>query len=54
MKEDSKSLISKYSEMWAAFQSGQLSESEWVAYTLDVLYTLLEENRDVFMRLKDR
>jgi hypothetical protein len=44
----------EYKEMFAKVQSGQISEKEWFDYCFEVLGNVVEENKDVFVRLKNR
>lgn len=44
----------QYYEMFAKVQSGIISEECWKDYCLNMLNEVLEQNKDVFIRLKNR
>ncbi len=44
----------QYSEMFAKVQNGQISEEVWFDYCLEILSQIIEENKSVFVRLKER
>ena len=43
-----------YNEMFAKFNVGKITEQEWKAFCLKVLCEVMEENKDVLIRLKNR
>jgi hypothetical protein len=43
-----------YNEMFAKFNAGKITEQEWKAFCLEVLCEVMEENKDVLIRLKNR
>jgi len=44
----------QYYEMFAKVQSGIISEEVWREYCFNMLNEVLEQNKDVFIRLKNR
>lgn len=44
----------KYLEMLAAFRAGQITVAVWMEFCNEYLTQILEQNRDVFVRLKNR
>lgn len=44
----------KYEQMYADFRNGKISESEWVAFCMDILEDLMQVNESVLLRLKYR
>jgi hypothetical protein len=44
----------QYYEMFAKVQSGIISEEAWKEYCFNMLNEILEQNKDVFIRLKRR
>lgn len=44
----------KYEQMYADFCNGKISESEWVAFCMDILEDLMQVNESVLLRLKYR
>ena len=44
----------QYYEMFAKVQSGIISEETWKEYCFKLLDEVLEDNKDVFIRLKNR
>jgi hypothetical protein len=44
----------KYEQMYADFCNGKISESEWVAFCLEILEDLMRVNESVLLRLKYR
>jgi hypothetical protein len=44
----------QYYEMFAKVQSGIISEEVWKEYCFNMLNEVLEQNKDVFIRLKNR
>lgn len=44
----------KYEQMYADFYHGKISESEWVAFCMDILEDLMQVNESVLLRLKYR
>jgi hypothetical protein len=51
MKQD---IISRYESAKARFDNGLITQQEWFEICRDVLVEIMEENKDVFIRLKDR
>lgn len=46
--------IVKYNEMFAAVQAGQITEKQWADFCMEMLADIMEANKDVFVRLKNR
>jgi hypothetical protein len=44
----------EYGKKYQLFLSGKISREEWINYTDIVLNHLLQENRGIFERLKNR
>lgn len=44
----------QYYEMFAKVQDGTISEEIWKDYCLSLLDKVLEDNKDIFIRLKNR
>ena len=44
----------EYYEMFAAVQQGTITQDVWVDYCMKLLADIMEENKDVFVRLKHR
>lgn len=44
----------KYQEMFAAMQTGKITEQEWFDYCQAVLADILDQHKDVLVRLKYR
>lgn len=44
----------RYQEMFAAVQAGKITEQEWFDYCQGVLADLLDQHKDVLVRLKYR
>ena len=44
----------KYEQMYADFRNGKISESEWVAFCMEILEDLMWVNESVLLRLKHR
>ena len=44
----------QYNEMFAKVQNGQISEEVWFGYCFEILSQIIEENKSVFVRLKER
>lgn len=44
----------QYYEMFAKVQSGIISEETWKDYCFNMLGEILEQNKNVFIRLKNR
>ncbi|NIS37715.1 hypothetical protein GWN91_00650 [Candidatus Saccharibacteria bacterium] len=42
-----------YDEMRTAFLLGQITEYEWNEYCTELLYKMMEDNKDIFERLKN-
>lgn len=51
MKEER---IKRYKEMFEKFTSGKITQEEWQAFCFVILGEVMEENKDVFVRLKNR
>lgn len=47
-------LIKQYFENLQKFQNGEWTSDMWYVYCASVLDELMEENKDVFIRLKNR
>jgi len=43
----------EYNAMYTAYQNGEISYENWVAYTTKLLFGLMSANKDVFVRLKN-
>jgi hypothetical protein len=46
--------IDSYYDMLERVQQGDITDEVWYKYCTEVLTTLMEENKDVFVRLKER
>ena len=46
--------ITEYKEMFAKVQAGQISERVWFDYCFQTLSEIMEDNKDIFIRLKTR
>lgn len=44
----------KYFEMYDAVQRGDITQEVWVEYCMNLLSDIMEEHKDVFIRLKNR
>jgi hypothetical protein len=44
----------QYKENWVKVNNGQMSEQEWMEYTTQLFTEILDENKDVMVRLKYR
>jgi hypothetical protein len=47
-------LIQQYYENLQKFYANQMSTQQWYEYCDEILEQLMEENKDVFLRLKNR
>ena len=46
--------IAEYKEMFAKVQAGQITEQAWFDYCFETLSEIMEDNKDIFIRLKTR
>jgi DNA replication initiation complex subunit (GINS family) len=46
--------ITEYKEMFAKVQAGQITEQAWFDYCFQTLSEIMEDNKDIFVRLKTR
>ena len=44
----------QYKENWVNVNNGQMSEEQWMEYTTQLFAEILDENKDVMVRLKYR
>ena len=44
----------QYTENWVKVNKGEMSEQQWMEYTTQLFAQILEENKDVMVRLKYR
>lgn len=51
---DSKITHDDYQNMWFALHAGMISEQEWRVFCDALFNQVLEENKDVMVRLKNR
>jgi hypothetical protein len=51
MKQD---IVSRYEWARARFEAGWITQDEWYKICFELLGEIMEENRDVFVRLKNR
>jgi hypothetical protein len=51
MKQDT---ISRYEWAKARFDNGMITQQEWFEICRDILVEIMEENKDVLRRLRDR
>ena len=51
MKQDP---IPRYEWAKARFDNGMITEQEWFELCKEILVEIMEENKDVFIRLKNR
>ncbi len=45
---------SKYDEMYAAWQAGKITDDQWRDFCMQMLSKIMDDTKDVFMRLKHR
>lgn len=43
----------KYNDLFTKFQSGIITEKEWTDYCDKLFSQILEDNKDVFIRMKE-
>ena len=48
------SLEEEYNRMYKLSQNGEITQHQWFEFCSDVLAKILEENKDVLIRLKNR
>ena len=46
--------ITEYNEMFVKVQAGQITQEVWFDYCFQILSQIMEDNKDVFVRLKNR
>ena len=46
--------IASYNDMYAKALSGEITQDVWFEYCFRILSQIMEENKDVFIRLKNR
>jgi hypothetical protein len=46
--------MSKLTETYQQFQNGKITLEEWQAFCFEVLCEIMEQNKDVLVRLKNR
>jgi hypothetical protein len=51
MKQD---IVSRYEWARVRFEAGWITQDEWYKICFELLGEIMEENRDVFIRLKNR
>lgn len=44
----------EYYEMYDKVQRGEITQEDWVDYCMQLLFEIMEDNKDVFIRLKNR
>jgi hypothetical protein len=44
----------EYYEMYDKVQRGEITQEDWVDYCMKLLFEIMEDNKDVFIRLKNR
>ena len=44
----------EYDTMFRKFQTGEITETEWRDFCVKILDKVLEENKEIFVRLKFR
>lgn len=49
-----KEFFAEYEQKFQSFQSGEISKEEWQDFCMQALSVLIEANKDVFVRLKER
>jgi hypothetical protein len=49
-----KDTANQYYAMLEKYECGEITQQQWFAYCAMVLEVLMEENKDVFIRLKNR
>ena len=47
-------LSSEYDKMYNQMKSGEISDQEWYDYCANLLGDILDDNKDVMVRLKNR
>jgi hypothetical protein len=51
MKQD---IVSRYEWARVRFEAGRITQEEWYKICFELLGEIMEENKDVFIRLKNR
>jgi hypothetical protein len=54
MEEHKKITKEEYANMWGELKEGRVAESEWREFCDIIFKQLLEDNKDVMIRLKNR
>lgn len=49
-----KQLTNEYYDMFEKFKRREITQQQWYAFCASVLSVIMEENKDVFVRLKNR
>jgi hypothetical protein len=44
----------EYSEKLSQLMDGTITEEEWMAYCKEILEEIMDENKDVYIRMKER
>ena len=48
------SLVLEYFNNWEKLKNNEISQEEWYEFCQEILMVLMQENKDVFVRLKNR
>jgi hypothetical protein len=54
IKSMKQEMVSRYEWAKARFENGLISQDEWFKLCFEILSEIMEENKDVFIRLKNR
>ena len=46
-------MFERYGKMWQAYQNGEISEKVWIAFVNECFEQILDDNKDVLVRLKN-
>jgi hypothetical protein len=49
-----KQLTNQYYDMLDKFERREITKQQWYAFCASILSVIMEENKDVFVRLKNR
>ena len=49
-----KALINQYYTMLDKVERKEITQEQWYTFCVSILQVIMEENKDVFVRLKDR
>ena len=43
-----------YNEVYRSFQFGTITEDEWRKYVRELMFQILEDNKEIFERMKEK